>query len=505
MILPRPSSEADGDGKLRFQARSRFDWPHVKHPWLVGQADGDSTLAKTPKLTLEIGAADTARSAIESGVLGKLIDTYPEGRPLPPTSMLQNPIWTTWARYKDAVTHADVLQYARDIVDRGLPHSVMEIDDRWSVKYGDLDFDPVKFPDPAHMVAELHKLGFQVTLWIIPFANTDSVAVSRKATRRHFVRGQDGEVGEFDWWQPTRVAALDVTSPAACGWFLECLQSLQQKYGIDGFKFDAGEPSFLPRHAITANPLRTPSDYTRHWINNVAGKFGLSEVRSGVGGTEAAAPLLRLFDRFSTWGVENGLASIVSSMLTASMLGWPFVLPDMIGGNAYGDEVPDDELMIRWAQATAAMPAMQFSIPPWDYGPKCERLCADALGWRSSLFWPAIESCLRDASTKFAPIARPVWWNERCTVDAFRATDQFLLGENLMIAPIVEKGKTERSVYIPTGSWQRLALNSEDSAATQGEVVTGPQWLTAVPAKLDDMPVFRRIPVDAQAPDDSEQ
>lgn len=49
-----------------------------------------------------------------------------------------------------------------------------------------------------------------------------------------------------------------------------------------------------------------------------------------------------------------------------SLVGYPFILPDMIGGNAYG-ETPSKELFIRWAQANALLPAMQFSLLPWDY------------------------------------------------------------------------------------------------------------------------------------------
>lgn len=50
------------------------------------------------------------------------------------------------------------------------------------------------------------------------------------------------------------------------------------------------------------------------------------------------------------------------------------MLPDMIGGNAYA-ETPNAELMIRWTQVNALLPAMQFSLAPWDYGETCAELC----------------------------------------------------------------------------------------------------------------------------------
>lgn len=505
MILPRPSSEAAGDGVLCLQSRARYDWPHVRHPWLVDDDKGNATSdtqsqRKEPLLRFTVGAARDARDAAEQFVYASLLAANPSGRVAPPVGMLRHPIWTTWAKYKDGVTQNDVLAFAEEIVDRNLPRSVMEIDDRWSVKYGDLEFDRSKFPDPAGMVARLHELGFLVTLWIIPFANLDSRAVTSTETRKFFVTNSSGDVGEFDWWQPTRVAALDVTNPEACEWFLSRLKRLQSEYGLDGFKFDAGEPSFLPPNCVTARPLGTPSDYTRLWVGKVAGQFEVSEVRAGVSGTEHCAPLLRLFDRFSTWGVENGLASVISSLLTASVLGYPFVLPDMIGGNAYGDEVPDAELMTRWAQATSAMPAMQFSIPAWDHGEACAAACAQALTWRERVFWPAMSGvAAANAAERFIPLARPVWWAARSDSEALFVGDEFLVGESLLVAPIVEQGARERRVYIPDGRWQRVSLPRADEdegdskVVLQGDVHVGPCWLDGVKAPLDDMPVFAAV------------
>ena len=65
--------------------------------------------------------------------------------------------------------------------------------------------------------------------------------------------------------------------------------------------------------------------------------------------------------RFSTWSTSNGLRSVIPTLLTSGLLGYPFCLPDMIGGNAYFGRKPDVELLVRWAQANALMPAMQVS------------------------------------------------------------------------------------------------------------------------------------------------
>lgn len=488
-ILPAlATATAPGDGMFRLQSRAAYDWRHVHHPWLASVEDGADTLS--PELRFTIGATDHVRAASDA-VLRKLREDM--GVPsslVPPTHMMRHPIWSTWARYKDAVRQEDVLHFARDIVARDLPRSVMGIDDRWSVKYGDLEFDKVKFPNPAAMVAELHELGFLVTVWVTPFANIDSEAVSNPETRRFFVHTKDGKLGEFEWWQPTMVAALDVTNEEACEWFSAGLRRLCDEYGLDGFKFDAGEPSFLPKSSALEKTMVSPSEYTRAWIHRVASQFKVAEVRSGVNGCQSAGTMFRLFDKFSTWGLENGLASVLAALLTSGMLGYPFCIPDYIAGNAYGDEVPDAELMIRWAQACAAMPAMQFSIPPWNMGDECERLCENALRWREDFFWPRIKDCLEGASKDYVPICRAMWWEEPEQDGVSALYDQFMVGNDVVVAPVVNPGQRYRDVFLPSGSWRQV--NFDDPISSDVTRHAGPTWLRDVSADLGQMPTFVR-------------
>ena len=65
--------------------------------------------------------------------------------------------------------------------------------------------------------------------------------------------------------------------------------------------------------------------------------------------------------------------------LAAGVLGYPFCLPDMVAGNAYWGQSPGEELMVRWAQASSLMPALQLSIPPWHISDTAASLCAEAL------------------------------------------------------------------------------------------------------------------------------
>lgn len=411
----------------------------------------------------------------------------PTGSPLP--ELLRAPIWTTWARYKAGVTQASVEKFAAEISSRNLPRSVLEIDDRWQAAYGDTAFDADKFPDPAGMVRRLHAAGFKVTLWVMPFVEESSSCYAEGHALGYFVRSESSgglglKPGFFRWWNSVPVVGLDVTNPAACAWFVERLQQLQRETGVDGFKFDAGEPCFLPASGFTTHvPLTHPSQYTRGWVTHVARCFDLAEVRTGHH-TQHMPLLTRMGDRFSEWGIDNGLGSLIPTLLTSSVLGYPFCLPDMIGGNAYFGRTPSAELMVRWAQASALMPALQFSIAPWDLSAEADVLVRASLEMRR----PLIDTIVRlsaEAVDTLEPICLPMWWLEPLDAETWRIGDQFALGTDLVVAPVWQKGGVSRDVYLTRGVWR--------DNVQPGVTHTGPCWLRDYPAPLDALPIFHRV------------
>ncbi|CAI7922269.1 unnamed protein product, partial [Closterium sp. NIES-53] len=440
-----------GDGMLRLQARASYRTVEMLHPlrdWMPALWKEEQD--KDQRLSLQFALCATAnvKQAAEAA-----LETLPRPANPPPREMVDAPIWTTWARYHANVTQAKVEQFAHEIVGRGLSRSVMEIDDKWQTKYGDFDFDPVKFPNPKAMVEMLHALGFKVTLWIMPFVEEASAAYQEGAPKGYFISSSAPATkglkpGFFKWWQPVPAAALDVTNPEAVAWFVGRLKRLQADYLIDGFKFDAGEPCFLPPHFVTHKPIVTPVEYTRLYVQEVASQFSYAEVRTGH--KTSSVPLLtRMGDRFSTWSSGNGLRSVIPTLLTSGILGYPFCLPDMVGGNAYFGNKPDVELLVRWAQANALMPAMQFSIAPWDLSKEADRLCKAVLELREKLAG-TIFSLMEDACSKaLAPVCRPMWWLDPDDAETFPIGDQFAIGDDIIVAPVVVKGQKKRDVYLP--------------------------------------------------------
>eukprot|EP00850_Spirogloea_muscicola_P017428 SM000149S01363 [mRNA] locus=s149:250008:251176:- [translate_table: standard] len=136
----------------------------------------------------------------------------------------------------------------------------------------------------------------------------------------------------------------------------------------------------------------------------------------------------------------------------------------MIGGNGYFERKPDMELLVRWAQANAFMPAMQFSNPPWDVSKQAEKLC---------------QSVMEDTEALLIALS------DRKDNDILNRRS-ISLGDDLIIAPMVVKGQKQRDVYLPKGQGMELL-------GTDGTVIEGPCWIRDLPAPLHKLPIFRRV------------
>jgi alpha-glucosidase (family GH31 glycosyl hydrolase) len=453
------------DGRGAFSARPFLDQG--------GTGDGFFTF-KGKALDFKFSFSENAITAYEHQICH-----FGHPSELPPEALFTKPTWTTWARYKTSINQEVVLKFADEIIANNYPYHVMEIDDRWQVHYGDLEFDPQRFPNPKEMIDELHAKGFKATAWVIPFLDESSNAFTEGAKNGWLVRRADGSPYLVPWWQG-HGGLLDVTNWSALEWFFERLNRLQVKTGCDGFKFDAGEACFLPADAVTHLKIH-PNEYTKIYVDAIAKQHRLAEVRSGWR-NQAAPIFFRQWDKTTSWGLDNGLHSVLTGALAMSLAGYPFILPDMVGGNEY-DEKADADMMIRWTQLNALMPSMQFSLAPWDYGIQSAELCRRFANLHVE-FAPKILEIARASIPKGLPIIRPIFWLDPADARALTCDDEFLLGDKFLVAPVVMPDTTQRDIYLPTGKWQNHWT---------GETITGKTLLENYPSPLDTLPIFKRI------------
>jgi alpha-glucosidase (family GH31 glycosyl hydrolase) len=462
---PRYKWSFSSEGRGPFEDRPFYD------PGLLG--DGLFTF-KGDVIDLKFSFSENAVTAYE-----KMSAHFGHAKEIPPESLFEKPTWTTWARYKTAIDQDVVLAYADDIIKNDYPYGVMEIDDRWQIYYGDLGFDPKRFPDPKGMIDELHAKGFKVTAWVIPFLDAESQAFADGSKNGWLVRRSDGSPYLVEWWQG-HGGLLDVTNPSALEWFFERLKQLQVKTGLDGFKFDAGEACFLPADAVTHQKIH-PNEYTQKYVDAVSRHYQLTEVRSGWK-NQRAPIFFRQWDKTTSWGLDNGLHSVLTGILALGMAGYPFILPDMIGGNEY-EEKADAEMMIRWTQLNALLPAMQFSLPPWEYGEESTAICREYAKLHTE-YAPKILQIAKESIESGYPIIRPIFWASPNDERALTCDDEFLLGDDILVAPVVFANIRRRDIYLPHGSWRDYWT---------GEVFSGSCILKNYPAPLENLLFFEKI------------
>jgi phosphoglycolate phosphatase-like HAD superfamily hydrolase len=157
----------------------RYQWgfatqnrgPYANHPFADTDKAGDRCI------TIQGNALDLAFTFAEDavGAFQNLVKHFGHPAEIPPESLFAKPTWTTWARYKTDINEEVILKFADEIIENQYPYNILEIDDRWQIYYGDLGFDPVRFPDPKRMIDRLHEKGFKVTAWVIPFLACPSI------------------------------------------------------------------------------------------------------------------------------------------------------------------------------------------------------------------------------------------------------------------------------------------------------------------------------------------
>ena len=385
---------------------------------------------------------------------GKLMRYLQWPPPAPEKSFLGDSIFCTWTQYPRAITQNRILDMAREIRRQGFPCSVLTIDDRWESVFGELSFSR-DFPNPRAMVDELHQLGFRVLLWTTPFVNQEAATFPVLAEKSLLAPRKDGTGPSlFKWWGGT-AGLVDLTNPEGRAWYRAQLLRLKNEIGVDGFKIDGGDAKYQPDPAQTA------------WHENVgaSGYVDLlletfEEIAPGCCESRTAwlSPqrniLWREGGKDSHWGVDNGLKAVVNLGLHLALIGYDTLIADMIPGRIQTMvstlPLPTDELFIRWTEASALMPIMQFSYFPWNYAEATSHIARSY-----AQLHKALEDYLHAQSKdRRAPLMRPLWYDAPEREELYSVADEFLLGSDLLAAPVLDENQVARNIVLPPGAWR---------------------------------------------------
>ena len=367
---------------------------------------------------------------------------------------------------------ARVDQVARELRRRHIPCDVLHLDIHHLDGHRVFTFGK-GFPDPGRWIARLARRGFRVVGIVDPGVKDDPrFGVLRRGRQAGaFVRdagGREDFLGEV--W-PGRARFPDFLNASARKW-LGDEQAALTGLGVAGFWNDMNEPANFARPDKTLPPdARHTTDHGPAAHRDVHNVYGMQMARASREGALRHAPDRRPYvitrstyaggqrdavvwtgDNSSHW---DHLADAVQMLLNLGLSGVANCGAD-VGGFRDGCT---GELLARWTQMAAFTPFFRnhsdlgtIDQEPWAFGPEVEAVCRAYIGLRYRMV-PGWTCLLAEARATGAPPMRPLAWHYQNDPVAVACGDQFLLGRDLMVAPVLRQGATARSVYLPNDVW----------------------------------------------------
>ncbi|MCD6117643.1 glycoside hydrolase family 31 protein [bacterium] len=383
---------------------------------------------------------------------------------------------------------------ARDIVNsfikKRIPLSALILDLYWfggMQKMGALNWDEKLWPGSNSMVEDFLSSGVRTVLIEEPYVNIQSTNFKEADSLSYFGFDKSGSALIDSTWAG-QCAVIDMTNPKAAEWWWKKHVPLI-KTGIAGWWTDLGEPESNPPEM---NYLKGRSCT----INNI---YNLIWSRTLFKGYESDFPNKRVFmltrsgfagmQRWGTfpWSGDvdrsfGGLKCQIPIMLGMGMSGVGFMHSD-IGGYV---GKPDSELYARWIAFGAFSPIMRAhgvekGTEPWSFGEETEKIARRYIDIRYKLR-PYNYSLAYLNHIKGWPLARPLVFNYPDDEKVLNMSDEYLWGDDFLVAPVLEKGVRTRDVYFPEGEWIDF---------WSGKIFYG-KSTQKVSAPLDKIPVFIR-------------
>ena len=425
------------------------------------------------------------------------------GAPLLPAPWALGP----WIWRNENKDQAQVLSDIAKIRQLDLATSAIWIDRPYATTVNSFDFEKKRFADPKAMVDAIHAAGLRLALWHTPYLEKGSPDLP-EAMQKGYFPVKSGLLLN-GWSEP-----LDFSNPKAVALWQKRLDSYIQ-LGIEGFKLDYGE-DLVPALGASRNiwQLRDGSDErTAHYQYQLqyhqtyaqllpktggfllgrAGRWGDQQNVSVVWPGDMDASFTRhrepIKDGSKTVLGVGGLPATVIQGINLGASGFPFFGADTGG---YRHSPPDKELYIRWFQQTALSTVMQVgdasSQPPWEFtgdnGRDTETLDLYRTFARLHLrLFPYEWTYAEQLKTTGRPIQRAVGlvYPEL----GQHPDDEYLFGDDLLVAPVVTRGATSRQVLLPPGDW----VDYWDGTLYQGG---GAGTTVTVAAPLSKLPLFVR-------------
>ena len=325
-----------------------------------------------------------------------------------------------------------------------------------------------RYPELDRVIAEDN-----CTAWmgyINPYLVEGGILFREAKEKGYFVRRSDGtdylfDFGEYD------CGVVDLTDSEAFAWYKEVIKTNLIGMGFKGWMADFGE--YLPADAVCRNGsgLENHNKWPMLWAKcnreavSEAGKEGeiVFFMRAGAAGSQNYATLIWAGDQCVDWSEDDGLPSVITAALSLGMSGFGLHTCDAGGYTTLFHLKRDKELLLRWLEFACFTPVMrthegnrpESNVQLYD-NDEIITAAARLTAIHDALF-PYLKACVLENAETGLPVMRPLFLEapKEDTAWSYRLYS-YLLGKDLLIAPVVEPGTEIRKVWLPGDEWVSL-------------------------------------------------
>ncbi len=392
-------------------------------------------------------------------------------------------------------TQQEALGVVDSLKTRGYPVDGIVLDLYWygvEKDMGRLEWEPSQWPDHRQMLRDLKEKGVNMVVISQPYINKNGAIDNYNflSERSMLVRDADGMTHDVQTWVGD-AGMLDVSNPETRDWLWSRYRDLTQD-GLSGWWGDLGEPEVHPESMVHANG-QTATQYHNVYGNEWSRLIyeGLRRdfpdmrpillMRGGTAGLQRYGVVPWTTDVSRSWG---GFAPQVNLMLSSGLSGLGYMSSD-IGGFAVDKARPTDpELYVRWLQMGAFTPTLrthaQLKPEPYNY-PEMEKISKQYIKMRYQ--WLPYNYTLAYENARHGlPLARPLnFRGANPDVDFSALDDEYLWGDEVLVAPVMTEGARSRTVLFPEGEWISWWNPAKRYAGGKSYTVQAP---------LDELPLF---------------
>ncbi|XZK97373.1 glycoside hydrolase family 31 protein [Clostridium perfringens] len=394
----------------------------------------------------------------------------------------------------------EVRELVKTFEEKDIPLDVVYLDIDYMDGFRVMTFKTPNFDDAAGLIGDLKEKGIRTITIIDPGVKVDEEydVFKRGKEGNHFTKKLDGEMFIGAVW-PGDSAFPDFSNKDCREWWKSELKKFISEHGMDGIWNDMNEPCvFNNDHKTMLETCLHNSDNGVIEHKEFHNRYGFEMSRCSKEAQEELHPNERGFSmtratyaggqRYSSvWTGDNmslwsQMRMSISMNANLGISGFSFVGNDVSGFGLDSSE----ELFIRWMEMGSFIPIFRNHSnmytrrqEPWAFGPRAEKIAKKSIELRYELL-PYIYDLYYISHKEGLPIFRPMIMEYEKDMNLLNMREQFMLGENMIVAPVLYEGERSKTVYLPKGSWFNYFTM---------EKLQGGKWYK-LPCELDEILVF---------------